>query len=300
MGQHRQRCSNPRAKRDLVRAGATGPLDHRAQGTWKVVELALRDERLAMPIQLAMANECRAGGIPICGGDACGMMARRGVFGLLAAATSVALLAGCNPFGHSYRYKLTVEVDTPQGLKTGYAVREINYKQGIKLPDSSGFSVTQRGEAVAVDLPGGQTLFVLLETDAYVTLQTGFGGDSPEMLDVAKADKRVSVVKPFPPTIGTDPTDPSNRFHGYPRFVRFKDLHDPLTMTTIKPDNLAASFGPGVTLKRITIQMTDEPVTAGISQRLEWLNRLERYQSDQTNPFTSTLSAGIGNFKVGT
>lgn len=224
-------------------------------------------------------------------------MFRRGIFSALLVLGATTLVFGCGMFGKTYRYKLTVEVNTPQGLKTGYAVREINYTQGIKLPDSSGVYATENGEAVAVELPGGQTLFALLDTDAYVTLQTGFGGDSPAILDAARADKRVAVVKPFPPTIGTNPTDPSNYFHGYPRLVQFKNLRDPMSMTTIKPDALAASFGPGVRLKRITIQMTNDPVTTGIEKRIPWIDHLDRYLADPKNPFTSTLPGDFGGFR---
>jgi hypothetical protein len=48
-------------------------------------------------------------------------------FGLFAAAcAALVLLAGCG--GESlptYRYKLTVEVETPEGLRAGSAVREV-------------------------------------------------------------------------------------------------------------------------------------------------------------------------------
>ena len=39
----------------------------------------------------------------------------------------------------------------------------------------------------------------------------------------------------------------------------------------IDPDDLAATFGEGVGLKRIAVQMTDDPVTTGIEQRLGWV-----------------------------
>ena len=51
------------------------------------------------------------------------MMARRGMIGLMLGGAA-ALLGGCGLFGgNRYRYKMTVEVDTPQGLKSGFAVR---------------------------------------------------------------------------------------------------------------------------------------------------------------------------------
>lgn len=66
-------------------------------------------------------------------------------------------LGGCGVFGgSSYRYKMTVEVDTPQGVVTGSAVREITYTKGIRLPDASGVSSKQRGEARRWICPAGK------------------------------------------------------------------------------------------------------------------------------------------------
>jgi hypothetical protein len=50
--------------------------------------------------------------------------------------------------------------------------------------------------------------------------------------------------------------------------VRFKDEKDPKTVEAVDPANLAASFGDGVRLKRVTIETTTDPVTTGIERRL--------------------------------
>lgn len=54
--------------------------------------------------------------------------------------------------------------------------------------------------------------------------------------------------------------------------MRFRDVGNPHTVEEVNPDNLAASFGPGVHLKALTVQLTGEPVTLGIRDRLPWLN----------------------------
>jgi hypothetical protein len=209
------------------------------------------------------------------------------------------LLTGCGKT-YRYKYKMTVEVETPQGLKTGSAVREIVYsKSVVELPDAPGAGAEQRGEAVAVDLPSGQTLFALLANDPYVTLQTGFGGDSPSMLDTAKENKLVRVVKPFPTS------ENGNQFTGYPVLVQFTDIKNPMSVKLVNPENTSASLGQGVKIKRNTIQMTDEPVTRGIEKRLPWLNdyasRRARLNGDtssvvSTNDLSDNL--GTGNFSI--
>ena len=49
----------------------------------------------------------------------------------------------------------------------------------------------------------------------------------------------------------------------YPLLVTFTDLADPTTVRRVDPDDLAATFGPGVALKRVTLEITDEAVTEG-------------------------------------
>src|SRR5687767_14049302 len=80
----------------------------------------------------------------------------------------VALLLATYGYGllgvERYRYKMTVEVETPQGVKSGYAVREIAIRTVPPIPmhgeDRGGVGVT--GQAVAVDFASGKTLFALL------------------------------------------------------------------------------------------------------------------------------------------
>src|SRR5262249_13499521 len=59
----------------------------------------------------------------------------------------------------------------------------------------------------------------------------------------------------------------------YPRLLRFRDIKDPATAELVDPDYLAKSFGPGFRLVRVTIEITNEPVTRGIRKILPWLSR---------------------------
>lgn len=56
-----------------------------------------------------------------------------------------------------------------------------------------------------------------------------------------------------------------------PVLVRFGDLDDPASVALVDPQDLAASFGPGVVLKSATVQVTADPITHGIDSRLSWL-----------------------------
>src|SRR3546814_16053908 len=60
---------------------------------------------------------------------------------------------------------MTVEVETPTGVRSGSSVIETTITKGPRTGQGSGLTATMKGEAVAVDLGSGQTLFALLNGD---------------------------------------------------------------------------------------------------------------------------------------
>lgn len=91
------------------------------------------------------------------------MMARREMMGLLAGSFA-GVLGGCGILGgNSYRFRMTVEVETPRGIKTGSSVMKVTAYKSFRLTSeekAGGGGLT--GEAVVVDLLGGP-LFVTLK-----------------------------------------------------------------------------------------------------------------------------------------
>jgi hypothetical protein len=186
------------------------------------------------------------------------------------------LLAGCTDDTPDYRYRLTVEVETPQGLRTGSSV--IAVEQTLVSPGSNpagqGVERRVRGEAVAVDLPGGRTLFALLRSDnnidwaGYVMplrapKQPGesFAEELDNMLAL-KGRGPIALPRNSPP-VGHLPERSA-----YAMVVTFRDTGDPTSVELVDPDDLAATFRPGTKLKRITVEMTEDAVTSGIEERL--------------------------------
>jgi hypothetical protein len=49
------------------------------------------------------------------------------------------------------------------------------------------------------------------------------------------------------------------------------DINDPNTLVPVSPNDLAASFGPGVELKRVILQLTDDPITPQPENWPKWL-----------------------------
>lgn len=185
-----------------------------------------------------------------------------------------------------YRYRLTVEVDTPEGVRSGSSVIEVQtYDTGPhSIPSPNSLVTRMTGEAVAVDLPDGKTLFALLRSDRNVDwakgvmssiiadreVPSGEGDPFPRRFAVMLERKGLyQLPRQFP-----DPPpyiDKSDAPTAYPMLVTFKDIADPKTVEKVDPDDLVATFGKGYALKRITIQLTDDLVTTGIEKRLVWL-----------------------------
>ena len=211
------------------------------------------------------------------------------------------LLGGCSAEDRApdYRYRLTVEVETPEGLKTGSSVIEV--EQSLMRPGSApgnlGVSRKVRGEAVAVDLPGDQTLFALLRSESnvdwasyvYVYLRppstdTEFVDQLDDVLEVTGERE---LPRMWPPVAWLGERS------AYPMLVTFGDMDDPTSVAQVDPDDLAASFGVGVELKRITVELTDDSVTTGIERRLGWLGQLKEMNLE-VDDFPADIP--LGNF----
>ena len=189
-------------------------------------------------------------------------------------------VAGCSLTDQTpvYRYRLTVEVDTPDGVKTGLSVIEVDTEVagGYSIPTPGRVTNRVRGEAVTVDLGEGRVLFALLRSEADIDwagrvmyrLSPQYAGENA-LRDGYRNMLRHRPERTVPRHFSR--ADQVNKRSAYPMLVTFGDLDDPTSVERVDPDDLAATFGEGVSLKRITVQVTDDPVTSGIGQRLGWL-----------------------------
>lgn len=201
----------------------------------------------------------------------------------------------------SWRYKLTVQVETPEGIKTGSAVREVHGQYtGRFLGATAGRSINlAKGEAVVVDLGKRGVLFALNSTydhgsdGGHVIVEEAFP------LPYSSNRDRTMVVY----YSGLEPSAPVVLSpEQYPVMVRFRDPDDPKTVEAVKPgQHFSEAFGEGVELKSVTIEMTNEPVTKGeVEKYLDWLphyygKKLDgnRYNTIKAQlKFANTLSSG--------
>lgn len=190
---------------------------------------------------------------------------------LLIGIASIVATTGCDVVPSRYRARMTVEVETPQGLRTGSSVLEILAGKTMSLtPESAKAQVELHGEAVAVDLPGGETLFALLRTAINdqslqraitAALDPNFEGGAEGFLESVPKLGR-------PENVGRSAVLPAS---SYPVLVRFRNIADPKSVEAVDPNNLPGRSEAGVALRRITVTVTNGAVTSEIEKRLPWL-----------------------------
>ncbi len=178
------------------------------------------------------------------------------------------LLTGFELLGfayHSWHQKMTVEVAVGDQLYTGSSVVEMTVTGHPEIPLVHGVRnlELEEGEAVVVELPSHQYLFALLTYNAFLARDV-FKDLIVEAVH-APGERWAGALSRLREARVIDPKH-------YPLLVTFMDITDPTTVQQVYPDNLAATFGAGVSLKRITLEITDEPVTEGKIERvLGWL-----------------------------
>lgn len=158
----------------------------------------------------------------------------------------------------TWRYKMTVTVETPEGIKTGFAVREVHAsaQPGFVGVEAKVYH-TVKGEAVVVDMGQGKYLFALMDIDgSYRIVRDVFPYRETSDSDYVR---HYAALKE--PAKSLDVSQ-------YPAFVTFKDIKDLKTVTQVDAQNLSATFGKGVKLKDITLEMADADVTQKMKEYL--------------------------------
>lgn len=166
---------------------------------------------------------------------------------------------------YGWRYKMTVSVETPEGLKTGSAVREVSVKfeprPGYK-PQPYHVTTKVKGEAVVVDLGERGVLFALIDPDDYRFIFEAFPGPPGLTLEGAEFYSGLPVGKE------------GKALSKLPWLVTFLDRSEPKTITAITKDNITDIFGEGVILKDVNVAIASDAVTWGtLRNYLEWFGK---------------------------
>src|SRR5882724_4320285 len=166
--------------------------------------------------------------------------------------------------GHKYR--LTVEVETPEGTKSTSGVLAVQPDRGY----SRGGHTRTMGDAVLLDLGGGKNLIAPL---AHVDKTVEVDGMNYLALRAYNAAGRKVSFNDMSRMTGPVP-------------VTFADPGDPATARVVPPDGTEAALGKGFHLRGISTEVVPngfwpldfsgpfgEPVTRGIEAKLPWWSR---------------------------
>jgi hypothetical protein len=181
----------------------------------------------------------------------------------------------------SWRYRMTVRVETPEGIKTGSSVREIFVQLVPQFTPEMKPTTHLNGEAVVVDLGSRGVLYALLRgykicadhgkvlpfyalpfsgealskdgLRYYSELKAGPKEVDPELYPVLVFFQEPKDIKTAKKLIEMDVCDGKK---GWPKKL------------CIKKDRFEEAFGKGVRISSVVVEMTRDPVTTGIQNYL--------------------------------
>jgi hypothetical protein len=210
----------------------------------------------------------------------------------------VVLIYGWVQFNYptcTFRYKLTAEVMTPNGLKTGSSVIEVSYSHNADYGGGHAPDFNAVGEAVFIPIDQKRLFVVTLTNDAADRPGKQFRGYKYEpqylwgVMDlyafplktfnlhwaiderglcrqvegVAKTNRRFAA--PFP---------------NLPTLVVFEDVNDPNSVKVVQPDKLSDMLGQGYALQNVWLEMTTEiPTNTGMNLFPWWEGKTEEWKS---------------------
>jgi hypothetical protein len=189
---------------------------------------------------------------------------------------------GSTTLPRTLRCRQTLTVDTPEGQRSGSSVVETKIHFPGGLTRAQGYAVIGRGqgEATIVDLGARGPLFATFASEK--SLASGGAGSFNAACEAPFPREKFPGKFRQGGSANDEYTaylDELNRqkpkgdvpFKYLPMLVRFRDPRDPASVERVDPSDLAASFGAGVKLDRMSIEITDAPITKGIETVLPWL-----------------------------
>ncbi len=202
----------------------------------------------------------------------------------------------------TYRYKLTVEFDTPDGMKSGSSVIEVK-----RIFDKwGGEESTAKGDAVFVDLGRGQNAVALLahgkragtELATTIAPRVFFYNviGKPTTKSAQKLTKMVGKSKKLEGNL-------------IPTIVTFDDINVPKSMKLLyathyhpkvkepSEDNVKIILGKGYKFRSATVTIVDDPVVRNVESHLPWVTN-EYKSADAYGRVAKGHHGGISSYKV--
>jgi len=195
---------------------------------------------------------------------------------------------------YSHRYRLTLEVETPEGLKTASGVIQASLISQPTILTDRNTRTGLQGDAVFLDLGNGQNVIALLglgpwaqKVDETVTRAVKAFECEPCQLNVEEWQKlsRRSGTRELPQEL-------------LATLVTISDFNDPSSVRVVPPSDFETVFGPGYHFKRAWIEMTKDPVTRGIREKIPFLSTHHR-ELTKVRAMGAEYTPQLGQFTVG-
>ncbi|WGR67817.1 MULTISPECIES: hypothetical protein [unclassified Bradyrhizobium] len=165
---------------------------------------------------------------------------------------------------YTQRFRLTIEIQTPEGIKSGSSVIETHrWESGNWGPiEAGGIRSDFKGRAVFVDLGHGKNVVALLGFGP-------FGADQYRLFrltrDALAPGQKADWTEDFKlKGRGVLPPD------DVPALATFKDVSDPTSALRVDPADAAATLGPGFAFRQARLETTSEAASTGIEKMLPW------------------------------
>lgn len=184
---------------------------------------------------------------------------------------------------YTYRFRLGMEVEVDGEVKSASSVIEVSRSWQPKIGSAPDYTSSASGEAVFLDLGQGRNLIM--------TLGWGPKASDDRLIFIAPTVFKTSFQDLAQRLAHTSESRPLEG-KDIPTLVTFSDLSDPKTARVVDAYRLDAVFGSGVRFRRAWIQMTREPVTRGIEEKLpaltkhrDWMRNQYTYPNQMTPHF---------------
>jgi hypothetical protein len=182
------------------------------------------------------------------------------------------------------RYRLTVEVQDGDQIRTGTSVIDVSYNiEPSWSPSHFNSFPTPVGYAPTVDLSDKGLLFLTFSNAARTPEQKAERNRSVSCLfddigclpfaayhkssGAADFNQKKAALRELLGQSGPREVP----FAALPQLLRFLDIDGQRRYLNPLPEDLAVYYGAGVTLKRVILQITDEPVTPRPEIWPDWL-----------------------------
>jgi hypothetical protein len=168
---------------------------------------------------------------------------------------------------YSYRYRLTIAIQTGGEVHTGSSVIEVQWVGQPPLGEAPPFYPYVRGQAVFVDLGARGAVVAALITGDTSVFSPGGAVDATWLAARAFGNNSsVSDIPQLPLLKGRRDLAADDM----PRLLWFPNVANPDSVRIIRAEDIPTLFGPNALLVAAYVEITRDPIVIDIDKKLPW------------------------------